>query len=40
MTPTNVPLIYTDTVLYPSYMFRHYLHHPPGALRQDLKPTY
>ena len=40
MTPTNVPLIHTDTVLYRSYVFRHYLRHPHGALHQDLKPTY
>jgi len=40
MTPTNVPVIYTDRVLYHSYMFWHYLHHPHEALHQDLKPNY
>ena len=39
MTPTNTPLIYTNTILYRSYMFRRHLRHPQGALDQDLKLT-
>jgi hypothetical protein len=35
MTPTDAPY----AVLYRSYMFRHQLRHPQGALHEDLKLT-
>jgi hypothetical protein len=35
VTPRNARLVYTNTVLYRSYMFRHHLCHPQGALRHS-----
>jgi len=35
VTPTVAPY----AVLYRSYMFRHHLCHPQGALHEDLKLT-
>jgi len=39
MTRKNAPLLYIHTVLHHSYMFRHHLRHPQGALQKDLKLT-
>jgi hypothetical protein len=39
ITQKNAALIYLNTVLYPSYMFRRHLHHHQGPLRWDLKLT-
>jgi hypothetical protein len=37
VTPKNAPFIYTNKVLYRSYVFRRHLRLPQGALHQDLK---
>jgi hypothetical protein len=39
MTPTNAPLIQTDTIPEHFYMFRHHKCHPQGIPHQDLKLT-
>jgi len=39
ITPTNAPLVYTNTVIYRSYMLRCHLRHPPKTLHEDWKLT-
>jgi len=40
MTPRNVSLIYTNTILYRCYMFRRHLRHFRGAPHPDLKLVF